>query len=670
MKNKLESVNEKDMETVMDQQAATPVKEERCAAEEQEDDFRPDPAQKNDDLRLDRAQREAAAHFRGPCMVLSGPGSGKTTVITRRVRALVEEHEVPPDRILVVTFTRAAAEEMKNRYLRLVSAGKTAVVFGTFHSVFYMILRRELLSEVGTVVEGRERLLLLREAVRRAAPGTDPDPDHLRALSAEISRIKNNGALPPENQAEKGKIDLRALYEAYNGLLRERMAMDYDDMLLRTRALFRERPEVLCTWRDRFPFILIDEFQDVNTVQYEVVKMLAASGQGLFVVGDDDQSIYGFRGAKPGIMQAFPKDFPGTRTILLGLNYRSAPEIVEASLSLAEHNRERYRKKLRSADGKKKKGLVEIRRFDTVAEECNAIADLVFQRAEEGVPLHEMAVLTRTALGAEAIVQKCIERGIPFVSKDKVPNLFEHFAVRPVFAALNWAAGNRTRANLLRFVFSPPRGIRREDLADGETVDLGKLCETLSEDPERRWRAEKAEFFRYQTELLSRLGSPYAQINYFRKGMGYDDYVREEAEKKGMEAEGILGILDWVQESAKSYPKTAAFYAYVVRYVRSMEEKAHGEDVRGRLVISTLHGAKGLEYEEVFLPDLCELILPHEKAVSREAVEEERRMLYVGMTRAKSALHLYTVRERFGRNLQESRFLKEIRRPRPAGPDA
>ena len=616
---------------------------------------------RTDDLRLDPAQREAAEHFRGPCMVLSGPGSGKTTVITRRVRNLVETHKVPPDRILVVTFTRAAAEEMKSRYLRLVSAAKTAVLFGTFHSVFYMILRRELLSEAGAVVEGKERLMILREAVRRVSPGTDPDPDHLRALSAEISRIKNSGALPPKNQAEKGKIDLRAVYDAYNGLLREHLAMDYDDMLLRTRELFQKRPEVLRTWRERFAFILIDEFQDVNSVQYEVMKMLAGSGEGLFVVGDDDQSIYGFRGARPGIMQAFPKDFPGTRTILLGLNYRSAPEIVAASLSLAEHNEERYRKKLRSA-GNRRKGTVEIRSFDTVSEECEAVMTQVLRSNAEGIPLHEMAVLTRTSLGAEAMIQKCIERGIPFVSKDKVPNLFEHFAVRPVFAALNWAAGNRSRANFLRFVFSPPRGIRREDLAEEEAVDLGKLCETLSADPERRWRAEKAAFFRYQTELMARLGNPYAMINYFRKGMGYDDYVREEAEKKGMEAEAILRILDLVQESAKAYQKTAAFYAYVVKYVRRLEEKTRGEDVRGRLVISTLHGAKGLEYEEVFIPDLCELILPHEKAVTREAVEEERRMLYVGMTRAKSALHLYAVRERFGRNMQESRFLREIRR--------
>ena len=611
-------------------------------------------------LQLDRAQREAVRHFRGPCMVLSGPGSGKTTVITRRVRNLVEEREVPPDRILVVTFTRAAAEEMRTRYLRLVSAEKAAVLFGTFHSVFYMILRKELLSETGMIVEGKERLQILREAIRRAAPGTDPDPDHLRALSAEISRIKNGGGLPARNELPDAKIDLKRLYEAYNEALRERCAMDYDDLLLRTRMLFRKRPDILRKWQEHFRFILIDEFQDVNHVQYEVVRMLAGNGDGLFVVGDDDQSIYGFRGADPGIMQAFPKDFPGTRTILLDLNYRSAQEIVNASLSLAAHNRERYRKRLRAADTRRT-GTVEFRRFENVSEECGAIANLVCRRLDEGLPLHEMAVLTRTALGTEAMVQKCIERGIPFVARDKVPNLFAHFAVRPVFACLNWAAGNRTRGNFLRFAFSPPHGIRREDLPE-ETIDLDTVCEALSRDPERRWRAEKAAYFHYQMELLARLAAPYAMINYFRKGMGYDDYVVEEAEKKGMAPEGILKVLDWVQESARNYAGTAAFYAFVAKYVRDLEEKARGEEIRDRLVISTLHGAKGLEYTEVFLPDLCEQILPHEKALTREAVEEERRMLYVGMTRAKSVLHLYTVRERFGRSLQESRFLKEIRR--------
>ena len=624
------------------------------------------PEEPEEELRLDPDQKEAAAHFRGPCMVLSGPGSGKTTVITRRVRTLVEEYEVPPDQILVVTFTRAAAEEMKNRFLRLVSAEKTAVLFGTFHSVFYMILRAESFPEVLTVVEGRERMEILREALREADPEAEPDQDYLRALSAEISRIKNTGDVPAGNGPGNGRIDLRRLYEAYNASLRRRSAMDYDDMLLRTRELFHKRPEVLRTWRERFRFILIDEFQDVNRVQYEIVKMLMPSGEGLFVVGDDDQSIYGFRGARPGIMLDFPKDFPDTRMILLGVNYRSAPAIVAASLSLADHNRERYRKKLKSADasaGKSRgKGIVDIRRFETVPEECDAIAELVLRRMSEGLPPHEMAVLSRTAFGAEAIIQKCIERGIPFISKDKVPNLFAHFAVRPVFACLNWAAGNRSRANLLRFAFSPPRGLRREDLPK-ENVDLNAIYEELSANPETRWRAERVAFFRYQTELLSRLKLPYAMINYFRKGMGYDDYISGQAEKKGMDPKGILAVLDWVQESARNYRRVPDFYAFVAKYVRKLEEKARGEDPRDRLVISTLHGAKGLEYTEVFIPDLCEQILPHEKALTREAVEEERRMLYVGMTRAKETLHLFTVRERFGRTMQESRFLKEIRRP-------
>ena len=615
-------------------------------------------------LTLDAAQKEAAAHFRGPCMVLSGPGSGKTTVITQRVKMLVETHNVPPEEILVVTFTKAAAEEMKERFLKLVSAEKTAVLFGTFHSVFYMILRAESFPEVLTVVEGRERLEILREALRSTDPEAEADQDYLNALSAEISRIKNDGGTIRENEPRNGRIDLKRLYEAYNALLRKRTAMDYDDMLLRTRELFQNRPEVLRTWRERFRFILIDEFQDVNRVQYEIVKMLAPMGEGLFVVGDDDQSIYGFRGARPGIMLDFPKDYPGTRRILLGINYRSAPEIVEASLSLAEQNHERYRKKLRSARALEKdrhKGLVDVSRFENVPEECNAIANLVLRRLDEGLPLHEMAVLTRTAFGAEAMIQKCIERGIPFISKDKVPNLFAHFAVRPVFACLNWAAGNRSRRNLLLFAFAPPKGFRREDLKE-EQVDLSAVCEALAKDPETRWRADRAAFFRYQTELLARLRIPYAMINYFRKGMGYDDYILGQAEQKGMDPKGILAVLDWVQESAKDYRRVADFYAFVAKYVRTLEEKARGEEAKDRLVISSLHGAKGLEYSEVFIPDLCEQILPHEKALTREAVEEERRLLYVGMTRAKDTLHLMTVKERFGRSMKESRFLKEIRR--------
>jgi DNA helicase-2/ATP-dependent DNA helicase PcrA len=240
--------------------------------------------------------------------------------------------------------------------------------------------------------------------------------------------------------------------------------------------------------------------------------------------------------------------------------------------------------------------------------------------------------------------------------------LFAHFAVRPVFACLNWVSGNRSRQNLLRFLFSPPRGIRREDLTE-DPVDLEAVSRRLAENPETRWRAEHAAFFLYQTELLQRLAVPYAMINYFRKGMGYDECISQQAEKKGMDPQGILAVLDWVQESAKNYRKVQDFYVFVARYVRTLEEKSRAETPRDRLVISTLHGAKGLEYSEVFIPDLCELILPHEKASTREDVEEERRMLYVGMTRAKDVLHLFTVKERFGRSMQESRFLREIKRP-------
>lgn len=609
-------------------------------------------------MELNKNQAEAAAHNRGPCLVLAGPGSGKTTVITKRVRYLIEKEKVPPRHILVVTFTKAAAREMQERFLRLLDIPSTEVAFGTFHSVFFRILRSANQYESHNIVNENTKYAILAKILRTLDPTAEPDRDLLQNLLGEISFIKNNQVDLSGYQSKNPKIDFKKAYKMFNGQLEKEGALDFDDILLKTYELLRKNAELLRFWQERFRYILIDEFQDINPLQYAVIRLLAAPENNLFIVGDDDQSVYGFRGARPHIMLNFSKDYRDARQILLDVNYRSTPEIVKMSLRLIDTNKNRFRKKLRA--GKPKGEPVEFREFRNETEECEWIIAKVLEYRERGTPLHEMAVLVRTNTGALPLMHRCMERNVPFVTRDRVPNVFMHFVAKPLFAALNWTAGNRTRGNFLRFMNTPPHFIRRDDLM-GETVDLQALSDTLRHSEDRKWMGDRVDFLAYQLDLLSRMQNPFAMVNYFRKGMGYDGYVLEMAEEKGMNGEDLIRILDEIQDSARDFEDLAGWYRHIAAFSKKLENRENKEgDDRDKLVIATLHGSKGLEYRQVFIPDLNERNIPHEKAVKEAEIEEERRMLYVGMTRAGEGLHLSAVKERFGRSVSRSRFLREI----------
>ena len=609
-------------------------------------------------MELNKPQAAAAAHNRGPCMVLSGPGSGKTTVIAERVKNLIRQYHVPPEEILVVTFTRAAAAEMQARFLRLMGEETTEVTFGTFHSVFFRILRMERRYGEDTILEHETKVRILQDVLRQIDSAVDPDREFLNGLLSEISFIKNNQLNLSQYQPKNSRIDFKAVYIGFNKQLKRQGRLDFDDILTETYALFQSDSRVLEFWRQKFKYVLIDEFQDINRVQYECIRLLAAPLNNLFIVGDDDQSVYAFRGARPDIMLDFPRDYPDTKKIILDVNYRSTKEIVNLSLRLIDKNKSRYKKKLKAAGEKGE--AVEYKTFKTDNEEADYLVNEVIAAWNGGTALHRMAVLTRTNGGSLTVVKKCIEKEVPFRTKDRIPNVFMHFVVKPVFAALNWAMGNRSRANFLKFMNCPYRYIEREMLLDSE-VDLEALEKAYRTITEKKWMGDRVEFFAYQLELLTKIHVPFAMINYFRKGMGYDSYVREMAERKKLDAEELLTLLDEVQDSAKDYENTAAWYRYVAAYTGKLNEREKTQtEEKDKLVISTLHAAKGLEYEEVFIPDLNERNIPHEKSLGDDQIEEELRMLYVGMTRAKTKLHLFSIRERFGKSLAKSRFLKDM----------
>ena len=606
-------------------------------------------------MKLNRGQTEAVCHRDGPCMVLSGPGSGKTTVITNRVLGLSNSPGIDPETILVITFTRAAAEEMEKRYLALAGKQREKPVFGTFHSVFFQILKTEYGLKTESVAGDEERVRILRDAVRASSPGVTVDGDLLSSLFSAFSAIKNASKSRKDTDL---KVDCQAVYREYMKRMREERLIDFDDMMVYTYRLFKTRPESLTFWRGRFRYFLIDEFQDINPMQYAIVKLLAAPRNNLFIVGDDDQSIYGFRGASPKLMLSFPKDYPEAKTVCLTENYRSSPEIVNASLSLIRRNTARFEKRLSAAVSEC--GSVQYRLFPTEEEETEAIADTIERELKCGVKASGIAVLFRTKNGTSALVGKLMAKKIAFFLRDEPINLFSHFVAGPLFGCLNFVNRGGKRSDFLLFMNCPYRGFSRGDLPD-ETVDLRAVIESMRRDESRRFRSSKAEFFFHQLLILKKLGTPFAMINYFRIGLGYDAYLPVLAKKKRVDEDELRRILDEIQASSRPYRTVEEWYRYIESYGASLKENGAKRANEDAVQISTIHASKGLEFHTVFLPDLNEKIMPHEKASGEEEIEEERRLLYVGMTRASRRLCLSSVERRFGKEMEPSRFLGEIR---------
>ena len=304
-------------------------------------------------MSLNHAQTEAVAHNEGPCMVLAGPGSGKTLTIAKRIEYLIMKYKVRPEEILVITFTKYAAQEMKERTRRICGPSSYAVTFGMFHGIYYGILKWAYRLEPSNLLTDEEKYRMLRTLLPKVGwdqePETDEEKDYLQELAAEIGNVKNNCMAIEDYEPVKYTTEkFRALYKDYEEEKKKCRKIDFEDMLIQCRDLFFNYPDILKKWQDKFRYILVDEFQDVNQAQYDVVRMLAEPQNNLFVVGDDDQSVYGFRGAKPGIMMEFMKDYPKAKRVLLDINYRSSAYIVNGALRVIGNNKIRFEKKDRS----------------------------------------------------------------------------------------------------------------------------------------------------------------------------------------------------------------------------------------------------------------------------------------------------------------------------------
>ena len=394
---------------------------------------------------VNEAQYRAITHGAGAMLVLAGPGSGKTFTVTQRIKYLIEHHHVKPENILVITFTKAAATEMQERFVRLNDGRNDPVHFGTFHSVFFQILRRTYKFTAQNIIREGDKYRLLSQIISempdeiRTESRFDDNSDMLQGLLSEISTVKNNGITPQEIRSTTvSQEEFEYIFRLYKQEMNRSRLIDFDDMVLLCRDLLVSRPETLKMWQERFQYILVDEFQDICPLQYEVVRLLAKPQDNLFIVGDDDQAIYGFRGSRPEIMLNFSADYPEALQVLLDVNYRSRRDIVDVADKLIRHNLTRFDKNVRAQN--EQLGGVKIYSFQSKLKQAENIAQLIRQyMTQPGARYSDIAILYRTNNHTVYTADRLLKEGIPFSMKEKPRNIYDSAVAKDIIAYMRYA---------------------------------------------------------------------------------------------------------------------------------------------------------------------------------------------------------------------------------------
>lgn len=594
------------------------------------------------DEKLSRSQHAAVSHEAGAMLLLASPGSGKTFTLVRRVLHLIMKGRVLPEKILVLTFTRAAAQEMQSRFLSLTDGAYRETVFGTFHAVYYHILHSIPQYRDFHLTSQQQRERAIQEILGRHDWPVKNDGLTRRALLEEISRRKRLAALAPLTGTAASlaagafmlpEADWKRLLAEYRELCRFHGWLDFDDLILCSLQALQGQETVRQFWQGCFTHILVDEFQDISPLQYEVLKLLAHPQDNLFAVGDDDQSIYGFRGAAPSVMRQFLEDFPGAVRLEMSENFRSARMIVKASDCVIRENRDRFDKHMTAAS--ESTGRVELKAFGSREEEalwlCGKLSGL------SAAELEDTAVIVRTHALAGQLADIFLQEGIPFACREPVKSFYEKPAVKDVLAYLRLAKGERKRELFLQIMNRPVRCLDRE-LLDEPAISLENLRKKSQSKPYLQ------EILRNLEMDLARLAkmTPEKAVIFVRKRIGYDGWLREQCTETE-EWEARKRELEELELRARRFDSMDRWLTHVLdcrRFEQEGKEKRRAEKRKAGVQLMTLHACKGLEFHTVFLPGLNEGTVPYRKAVTEAALEEERRLFYVGMTRAKKELYL------------------------------
>lgn len=583
-------------------------------------------------------------------MVVAGPGSGKTTVITNRIQYLVESAGINPSDILVISFTRAAAFEMESRFKNLTGKNEYPVRFGTFHSVFYWIIKTAYKLNNTCVIAEEDKRKIIEKLMADMKLSYDNRDEITASIISQISFVKCD-MLDIDNYYSKDmpEEEFRHLYRKFDDEMKRAGKIDFDDMMVMCYELLVNRKDILEKCRNMFKYIMVDEFQDSNRIQYEIFKMLAEPSDNVFVVGDDDQSVYGFRGARPEIMQRFTEDFKDTKIVYLGENYRCDRLITKASDGVIKSNKKRFKKELFSFS--KQNGRVNIQVVKDLTEENNVLIKAIKDNYAVGIPYENQAVIYRTNIQPRRLVYKLNQFNIPYTISDSLPNIFEHFVVKNVLDYMKIAMGDFSRSIFLRIMNKPSRYISRDMLIE-DPVDYDKLRWRLRD---KDYAVDNIDRFMADIRLIKKM-RPYPALNFIRKGVGYDDYIKEYSEYRQLDAGEFYDILDEFASMITDMTSYGELFEFIEEYSMLLMKQQEKNKIKKGVNLVTMHSSKGLEYDTVYIIDAVEGITPYKKAKSPAELEEERRMFYVAMTRARHELNIYIPQFISGKPKNTSRF--------------
>ncbi len=631
---------------------------------------------------LNDKQKEAVLHFEGPLLILAGAGSGKTRVLTHRIAYLIEEHQVPPYHILALTFTNKAANEMRERVNNIIEYGAGSIWVSTFHSTCVRILRR-FIDHLGydnafTIYDSDDQKSLMKDICKQLNIDTKKYKERtfLNAISSAKDELKTPEQYADEVAKEYNKKIFGRVYKEYQKRLKQNNALDFDDLIMLTVQLFQQNAEILNHYQERFPFILVDEHQDTNTAQFTLLSLLASRYQNLCVVGDDDQSIYRFRGANIHNILNFEKIFPATKVIRLEQNYRSTKNILAAASGVIKHNSMRKEKTLWTTA--EAGAPISYGRYDNEYEEAQGIAADIHRQVKDGMSYSDFAILYRTNAQSRVFEEKLIYEGIPYRIIGAV-NFYARKEIKDILCYLKTINNSADDIAIKRIINIPRRGIgqttigRISDYAFSQEMPFYEALRRVDEIPGCTRASAKIHSFVSLIEhfRMKLRGEMYSLEDMTQELLDVTGYVRELEAENTDEANGRIENIESLMNKIVQYEEdnNGGTLNDLLEDIALVADIDTVSDDAEQVLLMTLHSAKGLEFPNVYICGMEETIFPGASAVFGDdpsELEEERRLCYVGITRAMKKLTLTSANQRMRNGEMNfnrpSRFINEIPR--------
>lgn len=604
------------------------------------------------DYKLDKYQMDAVKAEDRNALIVAAPGSGKTTVIINKVNHLVSNKNIENGKIIIITFTKAAAQNMKKRYEDTFNRSNSPF-FGTFHGLFYKMLLRT--GKNIDIIEGGIAHKIVSNVLSKYFD--EVNEDKIKEAINNISLYKTSRVALNEFKPTLTREIFEEALEKYEEYKKEYKKYDFDDLAIEVIDMLRSDENILLAYRNLFKYILVDEFQDCDEMQIDFLKLInQGKDNSLFAVGDEDQCIYSFRGSKPEYMVSFEKIFNGGKKYYLSINYRSKKNIVEKSKDVIKFNKERNNKEIkwnREYDGI-------IKWFSPYNEKIQAetLSDIILENKKNGISYESNAVLYRTNMESMQMIEVLTKKKIPFTLLDREYNFFEHFICKDILAYLKLSVNYLDRESFLQIINRPFRYISKSNLSYiknyREEEDPFNIIINKTDTPP--FQNKKLEDLKRDIAYLNKISLSSA-IAYIVMDLGYIDHLKSYGERFNQSIEDLEDIIEEFKLSAEGFKTIFEFLDHIEEVKQTIEESKK-KTKRDGVILSTIHGVKGMEFKNVYIINCCEETIPHASSI-KENIEEERRLFYVGITRAIDELYLFSPRNRKGQFKEVSRFIVE-----------